>query len=644
MIPVVPGATSVKFHLLINDTTGTFLMGNWTASGATLAYNIGESGTWTKVTIGQGTEGTWSSGTIVDSATSSTSPVLGYIQVCVPDASVPSALGQRVAFKLDNGTASGSRAMFPLPFTLVGSNVNAAAMDTNSHYLVNVVAMNYSTAAAATLSLVTNDSNSNLKVSPQLNGIALLSQPDTAGTMTLCLTLTTYTGNTPQTGDAFARIGTAGVGLTNLGDTRIAHLDADVTSRMATYVQPTGFLAATFPSGTIASTTNITAGTIATVTTLTNLPAITANWLTAAGIAASALNGKGDWLLSSGYTVPPTVSAIRIEMDTNSTKLDVATGTRLASASYTAPDNSGIASAASNAATAATNANTAANQASNAAAATTALGLIITTLFDGITSMRNWLRAALRNSTADATALLEINGTSSDYSPSRDSLSAIGRGGTLLATGWTISANKIVWTAANLANAPSGGGGSGLTGPNPITVTFLDANLDPVPLVQFTVVGQGPGRAGSDGIATFGLPTETSTGYTLTAQITGGVLFPSTDFTVSGTTAVTVTGTGITIPAPSAPNCITGFLYSKTNGVLTPGLVMHYQQVGPIDGPGYGYDEVETNVTSDANSVWAITDLEPGGRYTFWITSTRKVTYTIPLGTSTPYLLPFNLV
>ena len=34
---------------------------------------------------------------------------------------------------------------------------------------------------------------------------------------------------------------------------------------------------------------------VATVTTLTNLPAITANWLTAAGIAASALDGKGDW-------------------------------------------------------------------------------------------------------------------------------------------------------------------------------------------------------------------------------------------------------------------------------------------------------------------------------------------------------------
>ena len=45
---------------------------------------------------------------------------------------------------------------------------------------------------------------------------------------------------------------------------------------------------------------------VATVTTLTNLPAITANWLTAAGIAASALDGKGDW----NTVVPPTVAQL----------------------------------------------------------------------------------------------------------------------------------------------------------------------------------------------------------------------------------------------------------------------------------------------------------------------------------------------
>ncbi len=41
-------------------------------------------------------------------------------------------------------------------------------------------------------------------------------------------------------------------------------LDAAISSRMATYTQPTGFLTATFPA-TVASTTNITAGTITTV-------------------------------------------------------------------------------------------------------------------------------------------------------------------------------------------------------------------------------------------------------------------------------------------------------------------------------------------------------------------------------------------
>jgi hypothetical protein len=41
---------------------------------------------------------------------------------------------------------------------------------------------------------------------------------------------------------------------------------------MPTYTQPSGFLAATFPSGTIASTTNVTAGTITTVSNAVSLP------------------------------------------------------------------------------------------------------------------------------------------------------------------------------------------------------------------------------------------------------------------------------------------------------------------------------------------------------------------------------------
>ena len=123
------------------------------------------------------------------------------------------------------------------------------------------------------------------------------------GTGAVPATLQIYTAF-PQTGDSFARIGAAGAGLTALGDTRVANLDAAVSSRMATYAQPAGFLAATFPTGTVANTTNITAGTVTTATNLTNLPTIPANWLTAAGIAASAMNGKGDWNIGkTGYSL-----------------------------------------------------------------------------------------------------------------------------------------------------------------------------------------------------------------------------------------------------------------------------------------------------------------------------------------------------
>lgn len=107
--------------------------------------------------------------------------------------------------------------------------------------------------------------------------------------------------------NVFFTIKTVLVDPDNVTTYGLTNLDAAVSSRMATYTQPTGFLAATFP-GTVASPTNITAATgivlsgvthtgavIPTVTNLTNLPTIPANWLTAAGIAAAALNGKGDW-------------------------------------------------------------------------------------------------------------------------------------------------------------------------------------------------------------------------------------------------------------------------------------------------------------------------------------------------------------
>lgn len=85
---------------------------------------------------------------------------------------------------------------------------------------------------------------------------------------------------------------------------------------MPTYTQPTGFLSATFPAGTVANTTNITAGTITTVTNLTNAPTagdLTATMKTSAQTAASAALTAYDAATTTGVAnltapmiIPPT--------------------------------------------------------------------------------------------------------------------------------------------------------------------------------------------------------------------------------------------------------------------------------------------------------------------------------------------------
>jgi hypothetical protein len=156
--------------------------------------------------------------------------------------------------------------------------------------------------------------------------------------LTTADTIATYTGNTPQTGDNFARIG-APAGASVSAD--IAAAKADTAAiKLKTDNLP----------ASPASTTNITAGTITTTTNLTNLPSIPANWLTAAGIAAGALNGKGDWNIGkTGYALSAAgVQAIWDALTSALTtvgsigkwivdKLDVVVSTRLATSGYTAP-------------------------------------------------------------------------------------------------------------------------------------------------------------------------------------------------------------------------------------------------------------------------------------------------------------------
>lgn len=87
------------------------------------------------------------------------------------------------------------------------------------------------------------------------------------------------------------KLGPTGAGTAQTARDLGANIDAAVSSRMATYTQPTGFLAATFPAGTVANTTNITAGTVTTATNLTNAPTagdFTAVMKTSIGTAVAA--------------------------------------------------------------------------------------------------------------------------------------------------------------------------------------------------------------------------------------------------------------------------------------------------------------------------------------------------------------------
>jgi hypothetical protein len=98
-------------------------------------------------------------------------------------------------------------------------------------------------------------------------------------------------GGTAQTGDTYA--------LAN-GATGFSAIDTVVDA----------ILLDTAEIGTAgAGLTNI--GTIATVTNLTNLPTIPSNWITGAGIAASAMNGKGDWNIGkTSYSISGAITTL----------------------------------------------------------------------------------------------------------------------------------------------------------------------------------------------------------------------------------------------------------------------------------------------------------------------------------------------
>lgn len=150
---------------------------------------------------------------------------------------------------------------------------------------------------------------------------------DSSGVTTLLSRLTTtragYLDNLSGGAVALAATALSTVQWTNSRAAAIDNLDVTVSSRMATFTQPTGFLAATFPTGTVASTTNITAGTLTTLTDLTT----TANAEpTAVPTANASLADKIAWIaVLSRNKITETATTMLIRNNADSATIGTAT-------------------------------------------------------------------------------------------------------------------------------------------------------------------------------------------------------------------------------------------------------------------------------------------------------------------------------
>jgi len=137
----------------------------------------------------------------------------------------------------------------------------------------------------------------------------------TLARVTLVDTLTTYTGNTPQTGDAFARIGATGSGLTSLAPAATALSSATWTATRAGYLDnlsggapPSAAAIATQVDTTLSGTHG--SGSWATATGFSTLDA--AGVRTAVGLASANLDTQLDALPTASETAAQ-VAAIDID-------------------------------------------------------------------------------------------------------------------------------------------------------------------------------------------------------------------------------------------------------------------------------------------------------------------------------------------
>ena len=385
----------------------------------------------------------------------------------------------------------------------------------------------------------------------------------------------------------------------------LSRLDAAVSSRMATYTQPTGFLAATFPA-TVASPTNITSasGVVLAATTHTGAVIPTVSTVTN-GVTVATNNDKTGYSLTQAF--PANFASLGINgsghvsrvvlVDTTTTNTDMRGTDGAALATHWTSTRAGYLDGVLISAN--YNQRTVAVTGSNHVAAD------IHELQPAVIDNTHFAAGAIDSNALAASAATEIATAVGGLTQLVDLTTMIINDGT---------ANARFSTSA-LQNAPSGGGGGGTgTGARTVVVTVtLSASPVEGASVRLTKAAETyVGSTNASGQVTFNIDDGTWT----VAITSPGATFAGASLVVDDDETVSYSLTAISI-TPSPATQITGYYTCYSHlGVVESGVSITMQLVGLAQGSvGLALDNRLRTVTSDANGVAQFTNLFPGCRY-----------------------------
>lgn len=464
-------------------------------------------------------------------------------------------------------------------------------------------------------------------------------------------TLATYTGNTPQTGDAYARLG-APVGASISADVAAAKadtaailVDTGTDGVVVASGSKTGYsLAATTGlgnqtaditgslSGSVGSVTGAVgsvtgnvggnvAGSVGSVTAAVTLPAIPAAWITADGIAANAI---GSSEIADGAITAAKIATNAIDADA-------------LAADAVAEIQSGLA--------------TAANLATVAGYLDTEVAAIITELAkvpksDGTATWNATALASLQTEANDAIVanrLDELLAADSDIDGAQpptvgsvfhELLTKTAGSFTFDQTTDSLEAIRDRGDAAWI----TGGSGTG-TGARTVTITVNNGTtaLESAKVRMVKGAENYIGTTNASGVIVFSLDDGT---WSVAISLAGHSFTPTT-LVVDGTETQTYSMTAYTI-TPSNPGQVTGYLtIFGIDGEVEAGAEIHLQQLQPISGTGVGYDGAVRTEESGVDGVVEFPNMFNGGRYVLWrgTDTAHKLQFTLSASATDPTAL-----